>query len=354
MLNLLSNTIQPSTFFAAEKGIQLFRLINKNGIEAVVTNYGIRLVSLYTPDKDGAMDDIVLGYDTLHEFETKNPFMNAIIGRVANRIANGKFAINGEQFEVNTNLGKHCLHGGANGLHMQIWEVKSANDRMIHFYHHSKSGSEGFPGNLQIDVSMELTDEDELKINYWVNSDRPTPVNLTYHPYFNLTGSSSEQIVNHLLQIPADKITENDKEDVATGNFIAVDDSPFDFRMAKPIGQNIADAHPLIKNCGGYDHNFVLQDEAKTIPFMAAKMTEPNNGRTLEVWTTQPGLQLYTSNGVNDIGKGNVTYGNHSAVCLEPQHFPNSPNISHFPSILLSKEKTYTHQCIFKFGVAQT
>ena len=351
MLNILSKTIQPETFFSPKKGIQLYQLINKNGIEVLVTNYGIRLVSLFTPDKNGELDDIVLGYDTLHEFETKNPFMNSIIGRVANRIENGQLDIDGKKFQVGTNLNQHCLHGGTNGLHQQIWEVKYAESNQILFYHFSKSGSEGFPGNLEIEVLMELTDQDELKIKYKASTDQPTPVNLTYHPYFNLSGSKNEQIGNHLLQIKADEITDTNEELIPTGNFNPIANTPFNFSNEKRIGKDILSTIPDMKKCGGYDHNFILRTSPSPTPFFAAKLSEPNSKRSLEIWTTQPGLQLYTSNGVDDIGKGNIRYGNHSAVCLEPQHFPNSVNISHFPTTIVTSAKPYSQECIFKFGL---
>lgn len=351
MLNILSKTIQADTFFSTPKRIQLFRIRNKNGIEAVITNYGLRLISLHTPDKNGNLDDIVLGYDTLHEFETKNPFMNSIIGRVANRIDKGQFTINGEKFQVNTNLGKHCLHGGYNGLHKQTWEVKSSSEQQLHFYHYSKSGSEGFPGNLEINVSIQLTDKDELKLNYQVTTDQATPINLTYHPYFNLSGTKNSKIVNHLLQIFANEITETDHELVPNGNYVDIKNSPFDFRNGKKIGKDIDAPIDAIKKCGGYDHNFVLKKEASTTPFLAAILADPSSGRKMEIWTTQPGIQLYTSNGVSEIGKGNQHYGDHSAVCLEPQHFPNSPNLLHFPNMIISPVEAYDQTCIFKFGL---
>lgn len=351
MLNIFSKTIQSDTFFAPEKGIQLYQLVNRNGIEVLITNFGIRLVSLFTPDKNGQLDDIVLGYDTLAEFETKNHFMNTIIGRVANRIENGQFEVDGQTYHVNVNCDQHCLHGGANGLHMQIWEVKSHDEKHIHFYHFSKSGSEGFPGNLEINVLVNLNDDNELKIEYKVTTDHPTPVNLTYHPYFNLSGNANEDIANHLLQIDADFITKTDDTLVPTGKLLAVQNSPLDFKKSKPIGQDIDSENELIKMCGGYDHNFVLNNPNSNGLILAAKLIEPNNKRTLEVWTTQPGLQVYSSNGIDDIGKGNAHYGNHAAVCLEPQHFPNAPNIAGFPSVVVIPDKPYFHQCIYKFGV---
>jgi len=196
-----------------------------------------------------------------------------------------------------------------------------------------------------------LTDSNELKIEYQVITDQATPVNLTYHPHFNLSGNLNQSIVNHLLQINASKITAIDSDLVATGELLSVDQTPFDFTTAKAIGKDIHSLNPIILQCGGYDHNFILNKTDSTTPFFAAKLSEPNNERTLEIWTTQPGLQLYTCNGMDDIGKGNLRYKKHAAVSLEPHHFPNSPNIPSFPDIIVSPDKPYIEECIYKFGL---
>ena len=330
------------------KEVNLYTLSNDNGVEAKITNYGGIIISLKTPDKQGRFADIVLGHDNLDGYLKDNsPYFGAIIGRVANRIAKGKFTLDGKEYILATNAGDNHLHGGNIGFDKVIWnaeEIKNGDSVSLKLTYLSPNGDEGCPGNLDCTVIYTLTNDNELKINYEATTDKTTIVNLTNHCYFNLAGFDSGEIYGHQLWIDADKYTASDDDLMVTGEIESVKDTPLDFTTAESIGSRIEQA-------GGYDNNYVINDwdgSSKEI----AKVIEPTTGRVMTVYTTEPGVQLYTGNFIDGsiTGKG-ATYNKHNGFCLETQHYPDSPNQPNFPSIVLKPGEKYTQITIYKFTV---
>lgn len=323
---------------------------NNNGMKARWITRGATLAELHVPDRDGNLADVVLGFDDESTYETgSNQHFGCTTGRYANRIAEGKFTLDGEQYQLATNIGPNHLHGGSErALDKMTWDADSI-DQGVKFTYTSPDGEENFPGNLSVIVTYKLTDDNALEIHYEATTDKPTIINLTNHSYFNLSGHGSGSILDHQLWIDADQYTLTDENSIPSGKFAEVEGTPFDFRVKKTIGQDfpaVASTHT-----GGYDHNFVLNGEVGTLRKIA-KAFDPTSGRVMTVATDQPGVQLYTGNGLhNQTGKGGRNYPPQSAFCLETQHFPDSPNHPHFPSTVLRPGETYRHVCVYGFGV---
>ncbi|RKR12211.1 aldose 1-epimerase [Maribacter vaceletii] len=336
--------------------IGLYRLKNKNGLEAVFTNYGQRLVALYVPDKDGNFLDVVLGFSSLHEYtEPKGGYFGAVIGRYGNRIANGKFSLNGNEYTLVKNNGENHLHGGVTGFNDVIWKTNSIGSNAVEFSRTSPDMEEGYPGNLDVTVTYKLTDANELKIEYKATTDKATPINLTNHSFFNLKGEGVGDVLDHVLTLNSNTFTALNENQVPTGELVNVKGTPFDFTTPKEIGKEINNSHEQLTLGNGYDHNFIVDSSKKNtegISF-AARVVEPVSGRVMEVYTNEPGMQLYTSNFLDGsvVGKCGKPYLKRGAVCLETQHYPDSPNQPKFPSTILNPNDTYSSVCIYKFLV---
>jgi aldose 1-epimerase len=329
--------------------IEVFTLKNANGIEVRAINYGAIITSIKTPDRNGAVGDIVLGFDSLEGYLGDHPYFGAIIGRYGNRIARGRFTIDNIQYTLARNNGQHHLHGGVRGFDKQVWDVEVLGSSTVRFSRVSPDGEEGYPGTLRVQVAYTLTNYDELVIEYGASSDLPTHVNLTQHSYFNLAGGGD--ILGHELTLDADRYTPIDGGLIPTGELATVEGTPFDFRKPIAIGARIDAAHPQITNGQGYDHNWVLNREGTTLRF-AARVVEPRSGRTLDVATTEPGIQFYAGNFLDGTlkGKGGQVYARRSGFCLETQHFPDTPNQPKFPTTLIRPGDTYSSRTVFKFG----
>ncbi len=357
---MYKTTIAPKDFEGVVEGdsVKLFILSNKNGVEAAFTNFGQRLVSLYVPDKNGNFEDVVLGYATLEEFVNgPKSYFGSVIGRYGNRIANGSFSINDDTYTLVKNNGDNHLHGGDKGFESVVWKVDKSTTNSIVFSRLSPDMEEGYPGNLVIKVSYTLTDDNELKISYEAKTDKATIVNLTHHSFFNLKGEGEGDINDHVLMINADAYTPVDSGLIPTGKIEEVKGTPFNFTTPKAIGTDLNADFEQLKIGKGYDHNFVLNDTPKNDDglTLCAKVTEPKSGRTMEVFTDEPGVQFYGGNFMTGetIGKKGKPYLYRGSFCLETQHFPNSPNQPNFPSTLLSPGQVYTSNCTYKFGIVE-
>ena len=329
--------------------IKRYTLTNKNGLAAKVMDYGAILTELWVPDKSGKIENVVAGFDNLKQYLDGHPFFGATTGRYANRIAKGKFTLDGKEYTLATNNGPNHLHGGRKGFDKQVWKSE-AKDGSVKFTYLSKDGEEGYPGNLNVTVTYTLTDDNELRIDYTGTTDKPTVVNLTNHSYFNLAGSGD--VLGHELKIEADRYTPVDQNLIPTGEIAPVKGTPLDFTTAETIGKRIDQLKPTP---GGYDHNYVLNSGGKSLA-LAARVREPNRGRVMETLTTEPGMQLYTANFVDGklTGVGGVRYVKHGAFCLETQHFPDSPNKPNFPSTVLRPGETYETTTIYRFPAPQS
>jgi len=352
----LKSKIDPKQFESVTEGnaTKLYVLTNKNGLEATFTNYGQRLVSLMVPDKNGLFEDVVLGFSSLGPYKTpKGNYLGATIGRYGNRIANGAFSIAGETYKLATNNGKNHLHGGVKGFNNVVWNANQINTNEIEFTRISPDMEEGYPGNLNVRVHYTLTDDNELQINYYATTDKPTIVNLTHHSFFNLAGEGNGEVNQHLLLINADFYTPVDQNLIPTGAISKVKGTPFDFTSMKPIGQDLETENQQLQYANGYDQNYVLNKTPmnKQGLVLAAKVIEPNSGRIMEVYTNEPGIQFYESNFLDGsiVGKSGKAYIFRGAFCLETQHFPDSPNQANFPSTLLNPHETYKSTCIYTF-----
>jgi len=333
------------------KSVLLYTLKNKAGAAVGITNYGARVVTLVVPDKNNKPTDVVLGYDKISSYQKKGePFFGAIIGRYGNRIANGKFTLDGKTFQLQKNDGKNTLHGGTDGFYAKVWDAKQTDAQHLTLTYVSKDGEAGYPGKLDVTVTYSLSDDNALKIDYSATTDQTTVVNLTNHAYFNLDGEGSKSILDHELFIDAKTITPVDSTLIPTGQLQAVAGTAFDFNQSKTIGRNIKDIDPQLAFGKGYDHNFVLNshDAAKAV----ARVKSPVTGITMEVYTSEPGLQFYSGNfltGKDQDGKGGKSYGYRSAFCLETQHFPDAPNHPNFASTVLKPGAVYTSTTTYKF-----
>lgn len=350
-----SPSIPVSDFGKDKNGttVQIYTLTNKNGVEARITNYGATLVSLKVPDRSGKLADIVLGFDSVDGY-TQNPpppYFGATIGRYGNRIGGAKFTLDGKTYMLDANDGKNSLHGGNHGFDKATWTAKpSADGQAVYFTYVSKDGEGGYPGNLTATVSYTLSPANEIGIHYVATTDQDTVVNLTNHSYFNLSGPGSGDILDHVLTINADRFTPVDSGLIPTGELRSVAGTPFDFRQPHAVGERINADDEQLKLARGYDHNWVLNRTGSGLE-LAAHVLDPKSGRVLEVLTDQPGLQFYTGNFLDGTYKGiGGAYQHRGALCLETQHFPDSPNHPDFPSTELKPGQTYDTTTVFRFS----
>ena len=335
------------------KQVSLYTLKNRLGMVTQITNYGGKVVSLWVQDNIGNYDDIVLGYPDIDGFLTaKEKYFGALIGRYGNRIGHGKFTLNETDYTLATNNGANHLHGGNQGYDAVVWDARQLSEQTLELTYLSKHMEEGYPGNLTIKVIYELTDDNELKIEYWATTDQTTVVNLTHHSFFNLRGAGNGTINDHLLQINASYYTPVDQGLIPTGEIASVESTPMDFRELTIIGKRVDANFEQLKFGLGYDHNFVLNKNLEGYNY-AAKVVETVSGRTMEVYTNEPGLQFYGGNFLDGsiVGKDGKSYKHRTAFCLETQHFPDSPNKENFPSTQLNPGEEYYSICIYKFSV---
>jgi aldose 1-epimerase len=350
------SSIERAPFGTLPSGEAVERFTLRSGeMEVGVSEYGGAILSLRVPDRDGRMADVVLGFDRLDDYVADQKYFGALIGRYANRIAGARFSLDGREYLLPVNNGANHLHGGPNGFHKVVWAAEPFTEdggTGIRLVYDSPDGEEGYPGTLRVEVVYRLAGDGALEIGYAARTDRPTPVNLTQHTYFNLTGDPSRDVVEHELQLDAGRITPVDEGLIPTGELAPVDGTPFDFRTPVAIGARIGAPDPRLRQAGGYDHNFVLSHPEGVLG-RAARVREPRSGRVLEVHTTEPGLQLYSGNYLDGtaVGKGGVAYAWRSGLCLEPQHFPDSPNQPAFPGTILRPGERYASRTVWRFGV---
>lgn len=348
-------TIDKAPFGTAPDGtpVDIYTLRNANGVEARICTYGGIIVSFKVPDRNGKMDDVVLGYNNLDEYIKDSPYFGAIVGRYGNRIAKGKFTLDGKEYKLATNNGENALHGGIKGFDKVVWNatpsITEAGPTLTLTYT-SKDGEEGYPGNLSVTATYTLTADNAIKLDYTATTDKPTVCNITQHSYFNLSGKGD--ILDHQVMINADKFTPVDSGLIPTGELRPVEGTPFDFRTSHAIGERIEDDDEQLKLGGGYDHNFIINKPLGELG-LAARVTDPKSGRVLEVFTTEPGMQFYTGNFLESSLPGfhGKPSGRRSAFAMEPQHYPDSPNKPQFPSVVLCPGETYKNTIIFRLSV---
>lgn len=349
-------SVKKSSFGKTAEGlaVDIFTLTNSKGVETKITNYGGRIVSLKVPDKNGKSEDVVLGYENLDGYLNDKSAFGGIIGRFANRIAGGRFSLGGREFLLAKNNGENHLHGGIKGFDAKVWKAKSSAGKSgakLELNYKSPDGEENYPGNLTLKVIYTLTEAGEIKIEYFASTDQDTVINLTNHAYFNLAGAGSGTILEHILQINADKFTPTDAGAIPTGEMQTVENTPFDFLKPFVVGDRINAENEQIKFGNGYDHNFVLNKKTNELT-LAATAFEPKSGRVLEVLTTEPGIQFYTGNYLDNVkGKNGKIYNKREGFCLETQHFPDSPNKPNFPTTVLKKGEKFASITVYKFSV---
>ena len=334
------------------KKTDLYILRNKNNMEVCITNFGGRIVSVMVPDKDGQMRDVVLGFDSIQDYISKPSDFGASIGRYANRINQGKFTLDGVEYQLPRNNYGHCLHGGPQGFQYRVYDAVQLNPQELQLTYVAKDGEEGFPGNITCKVLMKLTDDNAIDIQYEAETDKPTIVNMSNHSYFNLDGDAGSN-AEHLLTIDADYYTPVDSTFMTTGEIVPVEDTPMDFRTPMPVGERINDFDFVqLKNGNGYDHNWVLNAKGD-INRRAASLKSQKTGIVLDVYTNEPGVQVYAGNFLDGslTGKKGITYNQRASVCLETQKYPDTPNKPEWPSAVLRPGEKYMSQCIFKFSV---
>jgi aldose 1-epimerase len=332
------------------RSIDRFTMTNSSGMQVQAITWGAIITSIRVPDRNGKLDDVVLGYDTLDPYVRNPSYFGAIVGRYANRIANGKFTLDGKEYTLATNNRPNHLHGGTKGFDKQVWDAR-VTGATVSFTYRSVDGEEGYPGTVNTTVSYTLTDKNELIVEYRATTDKATPFNLSQHSYFNLTGASRD-VLDHEVTLFADRFTPTDATMIPTGELASVTDTPSDFRKSTKIGARINDNYPQLRQASGYDHNYVINRQgAGLVP--AARVVEPVSGRVLEVSTTEPGVQFYTANTLNAAGKGGRTYQKFFAFCLETQHYPDSPNKPQFPSSILRPGTEFSSRSTYTFGVVK-
>jgi aldose 1-epimerase len=333
--------------------VDLYTLRNGRGAEAQICNYGGIVTSIKVPDRQGNMGDVVLGYDNFDGYLKASPYFGALVGRYGNRIAKAKFTLDGKQYTLAANNGPNAIHGGIKGFSMVVWSAKSlatAEGPALELHYVSKDGEEGYPGNLDVTATCTWTDDNALKLEYSATTDKDTIVNLTHHSYFNLAAKGD--VLKHEVMMPATKFLPVDSTLIPTGELKPVEGTPFDFRKSTPIGARINQDDEQLKFGAGYDHCWVFDNKPGQLTLMA-RVYDPDSGRVLEVESTEPGLQFYTGNHLNGsiTGKGGWTYKSRNAFCMEPQHFPDSPNHPSFPSVVLKPGQTFHNTIIYRFSV---
>ena len=333
------------------QNVYQYALTNSNGMLVKIMNYGATITNIITPDKTGTMGSVVLGFDSLQSYAGRqNALLGAVVGRVANRIAHKKFTLDGKEYLLASNI-----HGGPIGFDKKIWnieEMPGKKEEALKLIYFSKDGEEGYPGNLNVTLIYTLTNDDEFKINYSATTDKPTPVVLTNHTYFNLSGGQNDKVLNTELTIYANQYLQADKDIMPSGNYLDVKGTPFDFTSPQPIGKNITDSNEQLIFGNGYDLTFVLRNQTGKLA-LAAAAYEPLSGRTMQVYTTEPGLVFYSANHLNEkiIGRGGKPFTKNGAFCLETQHYPDSPNEPKFPNTILRPGETYHSETVYKFSV---
>jgi aldose 1-epimerase len=340
--------------FGTQNGrpVTLYTLTNSHGLEVKVMNYGAIIVSIRVPDRKGQFADIALGHDTLEGYVPNPPYLGAVVGRYANRIANGTFTLDGKKYQLPINNGTNTLHGGLKGFDKVVWEGEPLSGKTgVALTYLSKDGEEGFPGNLKVQVTYTLADANELVVDYEATTDKATPINLSQHSYFNLAGEGNGDVLNHEVMINADRFTPVDKNLIPTGELRPVKGTPLDFTTSTRVGARIDDNYEQLVLARGYDHNFVINRRGNGLIF-AARVYEPTSGRVLEVSTTQPGVHFYTGNFLDGTitGKNGHVYQRRYGFCLETQHFPDSPNRPEFPTTILRPGETFRSKTVFKFS----
>lgn len=337
------------------KEVDLFILKNDKGAEMAVTNYGGALVAIMVPDKNGKLANVIQGHDTLDGvIHSPESFLSTLIGRYGNRIAKGKFQLNGKEYQLAINNGPNSLHGGPTGFHSRVWDAEQTSKQSLTLSYLSKDGEEGFPGNLKVQVIYTFTNENEFILTYTATTDRTTLVNLTHHAFFSLSGleKPTPSVENNILTLNADFYVPIDEYSIPTGEILKVADTPMDFRMPHSVGSRINEPFQQLIYGKGYDHTYIVNKKEVGELAFAAKCVEPQSGRSLEVYTTEPGVQVYTANWQGGFaGWHGATFPARSAICFEAQHFPDSPNKPHFPSAVLQPGEKYHQVTIYRFGI---
>lgn len=337
------------------KNTDLYILSNNNGAEVAITNYGGAILAVMVPDKNGKLGNVVQGHDSIdHVINSPEAFLSTLIGRYGNRIANGKFQLDGKEYNLTINNGPNSLHGGPTGYHARVWDAEQTSKQSVTLHYLSEDGEEGFPGNLDITVIYTFTDQNELVITYSAQTDKRTIVNLTHHAFFSLAGldTPTPSVENNILTINADHFTPMNEVSITTGEITKVEGTPMDFRTPHTVGSRINDPFQQLVWGAGYDHNYVLNKREPGELSFAVKCVEPISGRSLEMYTTEPGVQVYTANWNNGFaGWHGTTFPARSAICFEAQHFPDTPNKPHFPSVILNPGEKYRQVTIYKFGI---
>ena len=356
MENKLISGLKREDFQAMVQGKEtdLYTLTNAQGMEVSITNYGGSLVSIMVPDREGNMANVIQGHDCIQDcLSSPEPFLSTLVGRYGNRICRGKFTMNGKEYSLTINNGPNHLHGGPTGCHARVWDAEQINEQELVLRYTFAYYEEGFPGEVSMTVKYSLTNDNELVIDYRGTTNKKTVVNMTSHGFFSLTGigTPTPSQLDTILTINADFYVPIDENSIPTGEIRKVEGTPFDFRTPKPVGRDITADDEQIKNGTGYDHCYVLNKREPGELTLAASMVEPSTGRTMECWTTEPGVQFYSDNWADGYkGQHGATFGKHSGLCFEAQHFPDSPNRAHFPSTQLKPGEVYVQKTVYKFG----
>ncbi|WP_027455529.1 aldose epimerase family protein [Xylanibacter brevis] len=339
------------------KKTDLYILRNRKGYEVAITNYGGAICAIMVPDKDGNVANVIQGHDNIQSvINSPEPFLSTLIGRFGNRICKGQFTLNGKEYQLAINNGPNALHGGPRGFHARVWDAKQMGPRALALHRVSSYGEEGFTGEVDITVEITFTDQNELVLEYLATTNKKTIINLTHHGFFSLAGTAdpTPTIDDQILELNADFYVPIDDTSIPTGEILKVAGTPFDFRTPKAVGKDIDADDIQIKHGAGYDHCFVLNKKEEGELSFAARLTEPKSGRTMEVYTTEPGVQVYSDNWADGYkGIHGATFGRRSAICFECQHFPDSPNRPYFPSVVLNPGQRYKQKTIYKFGVTE-
>lgn len=361
-VKLTASGLDPANFKAEYNGdsTALYTLTNANGMEVCITNFGGRIVSVTVPDREGRLRDVVLGFDSVQAYfpEVNQSDFGSTVGRYANRINQGEFILDSDTFRLPKNNFGHCLHGGTDmgtrGWQYRVYNVSEATDTSLTLTLNDADGNNGFPGTVDATVKFTLTPDNAIDIAYTATTDKPTIINMTNHSYFNLSGDLTAPVTDDVLWVDADNYTPVDSTFMTTGEIATVEGTPFDFRTAKPVGQDINAENEQIHNGNGYDHNWVL-NTAGDVTKPAVRLVSPASGIQLEVFTNEPGIQIYSGNFLDGTvtGKSGIVYNQRAGLCLETQHYPDSPNKPQWPSVVLRPGETYNSQCIYKFSVAE-